>query len=278
MANTRNRITTAQKQLADLEKRVSVLQQLTDKADGRFQDIEAWRNEARQLKSEIDGIKQQTDLLFSDIQQKKESTAKMESSIEGLVEEAEESKETFNEHSENLTKIEGKIKKFETEIIDQLGRAGSGALALAFAERQGEVEKELKRWRNILFGTTAALILVAFALFKHLSSAEEIDLQFFLKMTISLPFIYAEWFASRQYTKERFIVERYAFKAAQAKSLAAFSKTVKEIDVTDEGQARAQEFVISSVDKIYVAPKLNDEDESGLILEKALKIAKDLIK
>ncbi len=157
-----------------------------------------------------------------------------------------------------------------------MGRAGSGALALSFATRQGEVEKELERWRTILFGSTGALVVVSLS-FLIYSFFIDINIQFFLKLSGSLPFIFAVYFASRQYNKERFIVERYAFKAAQAKSLSAFSKTVKEMDVTEAGQAEAQKFVIASVEKIYVQLKL-DKGDDDLPLDKALDIAKDIVK
>lgn len=277
MANNRDRITNIQTLIKDLEERISTLQQLTEISDGRFQDIQLKCNEAKTLKNEIDTIKQQTEVLLTDIQSKKDTSVQLEESIEELVEGAEESKDIFETHSENLKKIETKIEDFEKAITEQLGRAGSGALALAFSERQIEVEKELDRWRDILFKITGALVILTLGFFVY-SLFVEINLQFFLKLSVAFPLIYAEWFASRQYTKERFILERYAFKSAQAKSLSAFSKTIKEMDETETGQTEAQKFVISSVNKIYVAPKLNDDDESGLILENALKIAKDLIK
>ena len=277
MANHRDRITSVQTLITDLEERVGALQQLTENTDGRFQNIQSRKEEADILKNEIDTIKQQAETSLVDIQSKKESSSQLEGSIEELVENAEESKGVFDTHSANLKEIETKIGDFEKAITEQLSRAASGALALAFSTRQGEVEKELDRWRSILFGTTIALILLTIGFFIY-SLFVDINLQFFLKISVAFPLVYAEWFASRQYTKERYILERYAFKAAQAKSLSAFSKTVKEMDETDPGKAEVQKFVIASVNKIYVAPKLDDTDESGLVLENALKIAKDIIK
>lgn len=276
MANTRNRITNLQKMVTDLEQRITSLQQLTTSADGRFQEIQNKRAEAVQVKNEITAIKQQIESLHTEIQQKNTSAKELENSIQELVDGAEGSKETFEEHSKNLQEIEEKIKGFEQAITEQLGRAGSGALALAFAARQDEVQKELNRWRKILFITTVSLAVVAVGFLVY-SFFVDINVQFFLKMFVSFPFIFAAYFASRQYNKERFIVERYAFKAAQAKSLSAFSKTVKEMDLTENGQAEAQKFVIASVEKIYIQPKL-DKGEDDLPLDKALDIAKDIVK
>ena len=264
MANTRNRITNIQGQITDLEQRIAILK-----------TIQTQRDEARNLKDEIYGFKQQAETLFAEIQQNKENSSLLEGSIQELVSDTEESKKTFDEHSGKLKRIEEKIQKFEVEITEQLNCAASGALAIAFSTRQGKVEKELKMWRKILFGVTGALMSLAIGFLVY-SFKVNVDTLFFLKLSVSLPFIFAVWFASRQYTKERFIVERYAFKAAQAESLSAFSKTVKEMSDTKEGRAETQKFVISSVDKIYTAPKLNDDDEGGLILEKALKLAKNI--
>jgi hypothetical protein len=198
--------------------------------------------------------------ILADVQLKQTQIEEHQSSIEDLVTEAEESKETFEEHSKNLTAIEVKIKEFEKAITEQLGRAGAGALAIAFSLRQEEIEKELKRWRGILYYSVGALLLLSVIFFIYSFFITALTLGFFLKISISLPFIYVVWFASKQYSKERFILERYAFKTAQAKSLNAFSKTVKEMDQTEDGQSRAQEFVITSIGKIFVAPKLQGED------------------
>ena len=221
--DNRSRITELQKALNILEERLSSLQKLTDTTDSRFQVIQERRTEATRLKNEINVLKQQAENVITEMEQKNTIAGKLEDSIQGLVNNAEESKETFEIHSKLLQEIEEKIKKFEIEITDQLGRAGSGALAKSFSVRQEEIEKELKKWFLILAGTTSGLVLVSitslFILFRS------IKLTIFLKLTISLPFIYTEWFATKQYNKERFILERYVFKAAQAKSLSAFSKT-----------------------------------------------------
>lgn len=279
--DNRGKIIELQNTLAVLEGRINNFQKLTEVADGRFQVIQERRTEAGRLKNEIDALKQQAQTAVLEIEKEKTSASEMESSIEDLVESAEESKTTFDEQIRALEEIEGKIKKFEVEIVEQLGRAGSGALALAFTSRQEEVEEELERWRDTLYKATGALIVVAAILFGYAVSIKT-DLQFILKLTVSFPFIYAVWFAGKQYDKERFILERYAFKAAQAKSLSAFSKTVKEMDESEEGQSATQQFVINSIEKIYIAPKLegNNDEEFPMIkiTEKLMDITKEAMK
>lgn len=274
--DNRSRITEMQNALAGLEGRVATLQNLADKADGRFQDIQTRRNEATRLRGEIETTKQQAGTLLTEITQSKTNASEAEEAIEGLVSDAETSKETFNTHSKNLEEIEGKLKKFEEEITEQLARATSGALALSFEVRKERVEEELKRWRDNLYMSVKILIGIGLFFFVY-SFFATVDLQYFLKLTVSFPVIFAVWFSSIQYNKERFIVERYAFKAAQAKSLSAFSKTVKEINPSDEGQLETQKFVIAAIKKIYVAPKLGIDDPD-FPLDKALNIAKEIIK
>ncbi|MEK7200696.1 MAG: hypothetical protein AAB672_01000 [Patescibacteria group bacterium] len=269
--DNRSRITELQKALNILEERLSSLQKLTDTTDSRFQVIQERRTEATRLKNEINVLKQQAENVITEMEQKNTIAGKLEDSIQGLVNNAEESKETFEIHSKLLQEIEEKIKKFEIEITDQLGRAGSGALAKSFSVRQEEIEKELKKWFLILAGTTSGLVLVSITFFIY-SFFVQLNLQFFLKLTISLPFIYTEWFATKQYNKERFILERYVFKAAQAKSLSAFSKTVNEMDESDNGKSNTQQFVISSIEKIYIAPKLDSSDEEFPIFKIAEKV------
>lgn len=279
--DNRSKIVEIQNTLDLLEGRVVSFQKLTDATDGRFQVIQERRTEAGRLKNEIDVLKQQAQTAVLEIEKEKASASEMESSIEDLVESAEESKATFDEQIKDLEEIEEKIKKFEIEITEQLGRAGAGALALAFVNRQDEVANELMHWRKMLYGATVVLGVVAMSLLVY-SHFTEINLQFFLKLSVSFPFIYAVWFSGKQYNKERFILERYAFKAAQAKSLSAFSKTVTEMDESERGQSVAQQFVIKSIEKIYIAPKLEDGNDEEFpvvkITEKLMDITRDAIK
>lgn len=278
--DNRSKIIELQNTLIALEGRINGFQKLTEVVDGRFQAVQERRTEAGRLKNEIDTLKQQAQAAVLEIEKEKTSASEMESSIEDLVDSASDSKETFDTQIKVLEEIEGKIKKFEVEIIEQLGRAGAGALALAFTTRQGEVENELARWRDILYKATGALIVVASILFGY-ATLVKTDIQFILKLTVSFPFIYAVWFAGKQYNKERFILERYAFKSAQAKSLSAFSKTVREMDESEEGISVAQQFVVSSIEKIYVAPKLENNDEEFpmvKITEKLMDITREAVR
>jgi hypothetical protein len=258
--DNRARITQIQNELDALEARAKELQRITELTEGRFATIKQNSTDTSVIKDEVTSMKASVGAILADVQLKQTQIEEHQSSIEDLVTEAEESKETFEEHSKNLTAIEVKIKEFEKAITEQLGRAGAGALAIAFSLRQEEIEKELKRWRGILYYSVGALLLLSVIFFIYSFFITALTLGFFLKISISLPFIYVVWFASKQYSKERFILERYAFKTAQAKSLNAFSKTVKEMDQTEDGQSRAQEFVITSIGKIFVAPKLQGED------------------
>lgn len=275
--DTRARITEIQKELDGVDERLKKIQEITDLAESRFTQIGVNKTEALALKVAIAGVKDEVDDILLDIEETQTKASEFEQSIEGLVEGAQSSKETFEEHVKNLNDVEEKIKKFEEAITIQLGRAGAGALAKSFDLRQIEIEKELKRWRDILYGSTVALVLLSVIFFIYSFHITEWSLGLFLKISISLPLIYIVWFASKQYAKERFILERYAFKVAQAKSLDAFSKTVKEMDTSEKGQSRAQEFVINSVGKIYVAPKLQGEDPEFPVM-KSIETVKNLTK
>lgn len=154
--DNRARITQIQNDLDAVETKLKELQHITDLTDSRFTTIKERMTEASSLKNQISTIKTELDDILSDAQLKQTQVSEIESSIEELVEEAEESKQTFEKHTNSLIEIEGKIKNFEDAIVIQLGRAGAGALALAFTSRQTEIEGELKRWREILYWSVGA--------------------------------------------------------------------------------------------------------------------------
>lgn len=282
MANdNRARITELQQELSLCENRIVALQNQIQGYESQLGTIQSNHSSAQSLKNNIQELKNTADSLLGQIEVTKNESIQSKDQIESLATSAEESQKTFETQKSNLEAIETKIAEFEKQIVEQLGRAASWALAIAFDDRLAKIEIELERWRKNLYITTLILLLLGIVFFIY-SFWAKFDYQFLLKLSVTFPVIYAVWFSWRQYEKERSISEQYAFKAAKAKSLAAFSKTVKEIDDSDwinevdGGKQRTQKFVISSIEKIYTSPAL-DIKSAEFPLDKVLETAKNIV-
>jgi hypothetical protein len=79
---------------------------------------------------------------------------------------------------------------------------------------------------------------------------------FFLKLSITLPLIYAIHFCSTEYSNERKLEEEYAFKGNISISLEPYRELVeKMIDKNNPTEAaKYSDFVIDSIDKVFTSP------------------------
>jgi len=79
---------------------------------------------------------------------------------------------------------------------------------------------------------------------------------FFLKLSISVPIVYAIHFCSGEYSKERELEEEYAFK----RNISIFLEPYRELveKMIDKGNpseaAKYSDFVIASIEKVLTSP------------------------
>ncbi len=272
--NSRSRITDLKLDLESSEDRISNLASQIDTLESEHGTITSHIEDSQKKVAQINELKILAENELVKLQAIESKAKSSEETIANLISAVSDCDTEFKERSSSIVEIEDKIAGFEKKIVEQLGRASSGVLANAFYERQNEVEAEVSRWRKNLYWSTCLLVVVGISFFAY-SFWASFDYQFLLKITVSLPLIYSVWFSSRQYERERKIVEQYSFKAAKAKSLSAFSKIVKECSEGSDGSLSTQNFVISSVSGIYDAPNLEYEKDS-FPSEKILKVAKEL--
>lgn len=79
---------------------------------------------------------------------------------------------------------------------------------------------------------------------------------FFLKLSISLPIIYAIAFCNLQYSRERSLEEEYAFKSSISISPDPYQKLVRTVVNTDKPEEleKYTAFLIESVNRVFTPP------------------------
>ena len=76
------------------------------------------------------------------------------------------------------------------------------------------------------------------------------DSAFYLKLFISIPLLFLDWFIIRQYNQRKDLAEKYAFKSVLSLSLLAYN----EMMVDHKDNKISLEFISSTVEKIYQSP------------------------
>ena len=124
-----------------------------------------------------------------------------------------------------------------------------------------------------------------------MTSHPTIDVAFYLKLSISIPLIYAISFSTVQYSRERKLEEEYAFKSNISISLDPYQELVSrvmKIAVVDPEQAKLEQakftaFIIESINKVFTSPTervfespQKEQPITDRALEKAIKLVATL--
>ncbi len=183
-------------------------------------------------------------------------------------------------------------KKQQEEIDNQLNKAVGASLFSTFATRKNELNDKLNNWLWALIIIIAVLIGLSGWIAYDIIGEQTNWYKVIIKIGISFPLIYMLAFISSRYTKERRLVEEYAFKSTISLALTPYADLIKKVE--EEGSdSKYRDFLISSIENIFSAPtdkafgfnkhdkKEKTEDSTKTvedvlnIIEKVKKIAKD---
>ena len=136
------------------------------------------------------------------------------------------------------------------------------------------------------------LVIVSIALSCWIMTSKEVlSVAFYLKLSISIPLIYAISFCTVQYSRERKLEEEYAFKSNISISLDPYQELVgrlMKLGVTDPEQAKLEQakftaFIIESINKVFTSPTdrvfespHKERPITDRAFEKAVKLATEI--
>lgn len=168
---------------------------------------------------------------------------------------------------DNKEKTEGIIftlTTLEEQIKEQLQKATGISLFHTFGTRQGLLNTSTKWW---LIALTVLVIISIVLPVYVLKTTTVMDMAFFLKLSMSLPLIYAFTFCTMQYSRERKLEEEYAFKSNISISLIPYKELVEKIvdDQQPEERQKYTAFIIDSITKVFTSPtdKIFDHDNKN---------------
>ena len=165
--------------------------------------------------------------------------------------EIDEKTKKYNEDTQKIIKTN---KEQTEEISRQLELATGVGLFAAFKKRKDELEIGQWIWLGIL--VVAIFIFIGFSCWL-VGEFQKIDwsnvnwfVDIFLKITASTPVLYLVAFVTDRYTKERRLLEEYAFKSTISLALKPYFDMVSSNQITDE----EREFLIKSIENIFATP------------------------
>lgn len=162
--------------------------------------------------------------------------------------------ERVKNYNEKTQKIIEQNNQQTIEISRQLELATGAGLFTSFNKRKNDLDKSQWIWLIILLLSILAFIWYAFWLTNQLKEInwENFNwfIDIFLKLSASTPFLYLVAFVTDRYTKERRLLEEYAFKSTISLSLKPYFDMVSNNNIKNEDR----EFLIESIKNIFTTP------------------------
>lgn len=181
-----------------------------------------------------------------------------------------------------------RLSSLEDAIKVQIEKATGFTLFHSFQKRQEQIKSAKNFWGYVL----GVLVIVSIALSCWIMTSKEVlSVAFYLKLSISIPLIYAISFCTVQYSRERKLEEEYAFKSNISISLDPYQELVgrlMKLGVTDPEQAKLEQakftaFIIESINKVFTSPTdrvfespHKERPITDRAFEKAVKLATEI--
>lgn len=146
-----------------------------------------------------------------------------------------------------------KLADLEDQIKKQIQKATGFSLFHSFQTRQESISKSKNFWVKVLAGLLVATAGLTYYLVNTITG---IDTSFFLKLSLSIPLIFAISFCSVQYSRERRLEEEYAFKSNISISLVPYQELVEKLVSIDQPEERQRyaTFIMDSITKVFTSP------------------------
>jgi hypothetical protein len=182
-------------------------------------------------------------------------------------------KATIESNNHETDTLIANLKALEDQIKVQIQKATGYSLFHSFQTRQDMIKKSKLIWEYILL----FLLMLSIGVTYYIStSTDQITIAFYLKLSMSIPLIYAITFVTLQYSKERRLEEEYAFKSNISISLVPYKELVEKMIDNQNPLEREKYtlFILNSISEIFTSPTsklMDDADLAKSDPDKALK-------
>jgi predicted nucleic acid-binding Zn-ribbon protein len=237
-----------------MEKEIS---QLLNKSSENKKQIDKLKEESTQRNNEMAKLLNETKELYKDIKYINEKSNDFFNRVDEYIKKMNEKTEFMEEQIEtfkrNTEDIINRNEELTKEIEEQLQKATGVSLFHTFEKRKNELYKGLNWWKVGVFFFGLVLLSISLWIFNDLKGENFNSSMFLLKITIATPLVYLLYFTSSRYTKERRLIEEYAFKSTISLALKPYIDLVKKIE-EDGADGKYKDLLIKSIEDIFQSP------------------------
>lgn len=232
----------------------------------------AYEQQYTEIKELVSKYRTTTADSLDNIATREKSIVASQAKIEKIEADLQVLKDSIDEYTENMSdktkEMDEKIKKFSTEtqsIIEkntnqseeidrQLELATGAGLFSSFDKRRKDLEIGQWVWLGVLILSIVILIIFSVWLTCQFKQINWQNVNWFidviLKASVSMPILYLVAFVTDRYTKERRLLEEYAFKSTISLALKPYFDMVASNNITDD----ERQFLIRSIENVFSTP------------------------
>lgn len=273
---------------ANLESSKKIIEQLTDSGKQAKTIVEAIEEVQKKSDSELTASTESKKSITTIKDDIEVFFGKVSAFQEKIDEVSTRATSTVDENNLEAKKLATELTRLEGLIKDQIEKATGFSLFHSFQTRKAEIVKSKIFWAWTLAALVAASVTLSLIIGFTSSS---IDMWFYIKLSFTLPIIYAIAFVNTQYSRERKLEEDYAFKSNISISLVPYKELIeKTIDIKEpESRKKYNDFLIQTIDNVFTPPtekatsKIDDDpskilDNLGKAIETIVKPLQPLLK
>lgn len=219
-----------------------------------------------------------------------ERAKKIEGEIAVLKEQYSNAKNDANKNKEDIVKLNEQAIKDSAKISETLQIVTNQALANHFDRRRKALFLPVALWAGATFTSVLVLGVIVSKLFPdgiiNTLGGQNPFVYLLYRLAVTSPFLFLVFFTAHQFSKERELFERYAFKAVKAFTLDSYTTLLNRNFNKDLGDNRIRDFVLEQIQNIYeepFSPVKNDKNSKerfkavGSAIDKKLNATKESV-
>ena len=217
-------------------------------------------NNAEAHNNAVEQIKNKCNTILTDLEKQQEKASQQQKDIDKQIEIANSQLSGFETDSkEKIAAIQSgynSVSSHVEEVRKMMGYIADGTLSHSFNKRKENIKRSEKLWMWVSLGTLALLIAWVCVVFIWLSANTGIVWADILINGIkATPLAFAFGFALTEYSKERNLLEEYAFREAVAVTLTAYLNQL-DGEISEEQKG----LLTSTVEKLYTKPIISNKE------------------
>lgn len=268
-----NSISKFEKQIENISNKADThleeLQQSKSSTEEKIREIE--RN-IESYKIDLEEILDRSENLFIEIETKHDEVLDKSDNVDELEIRLDDGIQELENITDNIDKQLERSGSLQDDVDDLLSGTIGATLGTNFKERKQELEKSARNWAIATLVSVGILIAAAWLIFQDITGDVNLGVSTLSKIALILPVSVAVVFTARNYSRERKLLEEYAFKTTMSLSLDGFREVLVK-QMPEEEDETISDFLTTSMLEIYTNPLHNlskanaieDDDNVGSI-------------